>query len=251
MFSDWLAQRQLTLDVPRIYGKEVEPHKLSLIVGALGGCRAVVEKNLWPVVGAKIGFPYFNGPAPYSKAGVADRLSKLYQDILADFEVHWHNSLRSQDLTSISPLRPELHSEVRKVAITQFPLQQQQPQRPHQLGGNASESPPSQIDQQTPQIGQTRAATQQQEAIMRNKPGVAIPPQPGLSSQGGPIANAVRPIGNPTLGSLRTLIEKRGPPLVDCADNTHTWGTEIRGVGEQELPLKAESSSGLTIKARL
>lgn len=40
-FNDWLDQRQLTLDPPRVDGKEVELHKLFLMVGVFGGCSAV------------------------------------------------------------------------------------------------------------------------------------------------------------------------------------------------------------------
>ncbi|KAG8897219.1 hypothetical protein FRC00_004649 [Tulasnella sp. 408] len=124
-FNNWLAQRQLTLEPPRVDGKEVELHKLFLMVGALGGCRAVFEKRSWPLVGAKIGYPYFNGSMPYSKSEVGDQLSKVYQRLLADFEVHWHNSLRPRDPTSVFPLPPQLqylHPEIERLAAATVPL---------------------------------------------------------------------------------------------------------------------------------
>ncbi|KIO31672.1 hypothetical protein M407DRAFT_19406, partial [Tulasnella calospora MUT 4182] len=161
----------------------------------------VFEKKLWPVVGARIGFPYFNGPPPYCKPEVADQLSKLYQNALADFEVHWHNSLRPRDPSSILPLPPQfqyLHPAIEKLSTAQFPLQQQQlPLQqlarrsfgalpPQQPDGNARGPTPNQMAQQAQQLGQSQAATQQQEAIMQNQPSVAFPPQPGPSGQGGP-----------------------------------------------------------------
>ncbi|KAG8943504.1 hypothetical protein FRC04_002855 [Tulasnella sp. 424] len=142
-FNQWLSQRQLTLDPLLVDGKEVALHELFLVVGALGGCRAVFEKKLWPVVGGKIGFPYFNGAIPYSKPEVAEQLSKIYQKILADFEVHWHNSLRPLDPNSIFPLPAQLqylHPEIGRLTTIQFLLPQpQQPRRP--LGAGPQQPP--------------------------------------------------------------------------------------------------------------
>ncbi|KAG8915245.1 kinase-regulated stress-responsive transcription factor skn7 [Tulasnella sp. 417] len=169
-FNGWLAQRQLTLDPPRVDGKEVGLHKLFLMVGALGGCRAVSEKRLWPVVGAKIGFAYFNGPLPYSKAEVAEQLSKIYQKILADFEVHWHNSLRVGDPNSTFPLPPQLqylHPEISRLATAQ--LQLQQPQHPQFPWGGG---PHPQLD------------------VSANQPGEVAPPQADPPGQAGPMVAA-------------------------------------------------------------
>ncbi|KAG8898165.1 hypothetical protein FRC00_003199 [Tulasnella sp. 408] len=104
----WLEQRRLTPDPPSVGGKKIELPELFLLVGALGGWRAVSEKILWQVVGAKIGFLSFDGPMPLSKPEVAEQLAKVYENILADFEVHWHVSLRPYDASSIFPLPPHL-----------------------------------------------------------------------------------------------------------------------------------------------
>ncbi|KAG8914777.1 hypothetical protein FRC01_003922 [Tulasnella sp. 417] len=193
-FNGWLAQHQLTLDPPRVDGKEVELHKLFLMVGALGGCRAVYERKLWPVVGAKIGFPFLNGPLPYSKPEVAEQLSKIYHKILADFEVHWHNSLRSSDPNSTFPLPPQLqylHPEIDRLATIQLPLQQpQQPQR--LLGAGPRQQPdadtrgptPNEIALQVPQMGQPQV---QQEPIVGNQPVVVFPAQGGPRGQTEPM----------------------------------------------------------------
>ncbi|KAG8919814.1 hypothetical protein FRC01_001081 [Tulasnella sp. 417] len=196
-YNRWLTQRQLTLDPPRVDGKVVELHKLFLMVGAFGGCRAVFEKKMWPVVGAKIGFPYFNGPLPYSKPEVAEQLSKIYQKILGDFELHWHNSLRAGDPNSTFPLPPQLqylHPEINRLVAFLFPLRQL-PQPQHPLGAGPPQQPDigdrgpilNEMPQQTPQMGQPQA---QQEATMRNQVGVAFPPQAGPSSQAAPMVAA-------------------------------------------------------------
>ncbi|KAG8917642.1 hypothetical protein FRC01_002315 [Tulasnella sp. 417] len=195
-FNGWLYQCQLTPYFPRVDGKEVELHKLFLVVGALGGYRAVFEQKLWPIVGAKIGFPYFSGPLPYSKPEVAEQLSKIYQKILADFEVHWHNSLRVSDPNSTFPLPPQLqylHPQIDRLVTGQFQLQQLpqplQPQRP--LGAGPSQQPDAgargptnEIGQQTLQMGQPQA---QQEAIMCNEPGAVFPTQAGPPGQAVPM----------------------------------------------------------------
>ncbi|KAG8913445.1 hypothetical protein FRC00_002399 [Tulasnella sp. 408] len=203
MFNGWLTERQLTLESPCVGGKEIELHQLFLIVGAFGGYRAVSEKKTWPVVATKIGLSPLNGLLPHCKPEVAEQLSEIYLRILGDFEVHWHNSLRPGDPTSIFPLPPQLQylrPEIERLATGQFPLQPQQPQQPQQperpLGAEPPRQPdinarrpiPNQMGPQTPQMGQTQAATQQQEAIVRNQPGVALPSQPGPSGSGGPIA---------------------------------------------------------------
>ncbi|KAG9003947.1 hypothetical protein FRB90_011085 [Tulasnella sp. 427] len=214
-FNAWLRQRQLTLDPPRVDGQEVELHKLFLMVGALGGGQAVFDKKLWQVVGAKIGFPYFNGPLPYSKPEVAEQLARIYQKILSDFEIHWHNSLKQHDPKAIFPLPPQLqylHPEIERLATAQFPAQQQPPQQSQlQLGGGPQPPPdgtargptPSQMTQRTPQLGQAQAANQQQEALMRNQPGVAFPGAPGQANQ---MPNAPE-LGNmPPQGPLQQLV---------------------------------------------
>ncbi|KAG8899464.1 hypothetical protein FRC00_001397 [Tulasnella sp. 408] len=240
-FDNWLAQKQLMLVPPRIDGKGVELHKLFLMVGALGGCRAVFEKKLWPVVGAKIGFPDFSGPLPYSKPEVADQLSKIYQNLLADFEVHWHTSLRPRDPRSVFPLPPQLqylHPEIERLATPQFPLQQQQPQQQQQLqrplGAGPPQQPdasargptPNQMGQQTPQMGKIQAATQQQEAIMRKQPGVAFPSQPGSSGQGGPM-------GIPSLLDLPPMV----PQLFNNPDIQKLSPDDLkrRGLGDDVI----------------
>ncbi|KAG9035587.1 hypothetical protein FS837_001882 [Tulasnella sp. UAMH 9824] len=196
MFNDWLTERQLTLEPPRVGGKEVELHKLFLMVGAFGGYRAVFEKKTWPVVGVKIGLSPLNGLLPYCKSEVAEQLSEIYLKILGDFELHWHNSLRPGDPTSMFPLPPQLqylHPEIERLATAHLPLQQQlllQPQHPSGAGlqlsphGNATASIPNQMVQQTYGVGPAQAATRSQETITRNYPVVTFSPQPDPSGQG-------------------------------------------------------------------
>ncbi|KAG8905290.1 hypothetical protein FRC01_008411, partial [Tulasnella sp. 417] len=211
-FNDWLAQRQLTLDPPRVDGKEVALYKLFLMVGALGGCRPVFEKKLWSIVAAKIGFPYFTGPPPYSKPDVAEQVSKIYQKMLADFEVHWHNSLRPGDPNSTFPLPPQLQylrPEVERLATAQFPLQQ--PQKPLRRGRSLGAKPPTrprgptpnEISQQMPQAGNTQA---QQQAIMRNQQDAPFQFHLSPSRQGGSMVAA-------GLANLPPTLEQH-PPTV-------------------------------------
>ncbi|KAG8913443.1 hypothetical protein FRC00_002397, partial [Tulasnella sp. 408] len=128
-FSAWLDERQLIAqDSARINGKEVELHKLFFTVGALGGCRAVSEKVLWRVVGAKLGLPSFDEPTPASKPKVAVRLAKIYERVLADFETYWYKSFRPGDPSTIFPLPPELqylHPERERLAASLLPPQRQ------------------------------------------------------------------------------------------------------------------------------
>ncbi|KAG8897479.1 hypothetical protein FRC01_011324, partial [Tulasnella sp. 417] len=133
-FKSWMDQRQLNLDTPYVDGKEVELHKLFFTVGALRGHRAVSEMSLWQFVGEMIGFPSSDRPLPDSKPEVADQLFSIYREVLADFEVHWHNSLRRLDPSSTLPLPPQLqhlHSEINLLASTRPILQQlPRPSRP-------------------------------------------------------------------------------------------------------------------------
>lgn len=149
-FSAWLKQRQRTLESPQINGKEVELPNLFLIVGALGGQRAVrrllissntiakvpiqvqvSEKMLWQVVGEEIGFLSLVGPMSPSKLEVAEQLSEIYGNILADFEAHWHATFSSRDPNSIFPLPPQLqhlHPEIERLA-TKLVVWRQQSER--------------------------------------------------------------------------------------------------------------------------
>ncbi|KAG8917643.1 hypothetical protein FRC01_002316 [Tulasnella sp. 417] len=188
-FNGWLAQRQLTLDPPRVEGKVVELHELFLMVGALGGCRAVCEKKLWSIVAAKIGFPYFNGPPPYSKPDVADQVSKFYREVLADFEVHWHNSLRPSDPNSTFPLPPQLQHlrpAIETLATAQLPSQQLQEQQQcmHPLGAMPSQQPDANARGSTLNRIAEKMPQTSQAHVQRNQPGVVFPSHLSPSSQG-------------------------------------------------------------------
>ncbi|KAG8911064.1 hypothetical protein FRC01_005946, partial [Tulasnella sp. 417] len=202
-FNNWLAQRELKVDPICVDGKEVKLSSLFFMVGVFGGYKAVNEKKLWPVVGAKIGFPGFNGQPACSKPESADQLSEIYQKILAEFELHWQNSFRPRDPTSIFPLPPDLwylHPSIKRFVMMQFPLgpqqQQQHSQRPLREGppqqpvGDGRGPTPNQMSRHTMQMGQSQAFIQQQEASMRNQPGVASLPQFAASGQEGPVRGA-------------------------------------------------------------
>ncbi|KAG8977693.1 hypothetical protein FRC05_000949 [Tulasnella sp. 425] len=95
-----------------VEGKEVELHQLFFMVGALGGGRAVAEKQLWSAVGAKLGLPESGSQA--NQASI-NQLSAIYQNVLSDFETYRHTSLRSTDPNAAFPpphhlrvLRPEI-----------------------------------------------------------------------------------------------------------------------------------------------
>ncbi|KAG8915119.1 hypothetical protein FRC00_007682 [Tulasnella sp. 408] len=164
-YTTWLADQQVTLDPLRIDGKEVLLYKLFLMVS---------EKNLWPQVGAKLGFPHFSEPIPHSKPEVAEQLLKIYEEVLASFEVFWNNSLRPLDPISIFPLPTQLqylHPEVERLATAQFPPQQTQLLRgiePSQsLDGNAGRTAPNQLSQPAPKTSLTQ---REEETIEPNEP---------------------------------------------------------------------------------
>ncbi|KAG8913773.1 hypothetical protein FRC01_004392, partial [Tulasnella sp. 417] len=141
-FSSWLEQRQPSLD-PQVDEKKAELPELFLVVGAVGGWRAVSEKMLWPAVSAKIGFLSFVGPVLHSKPKEAELLSEVYENLLAEFEVHWHTSLKPHDPGSIFPLPPQLqhlHPEIEKLAASLILLRQQQEQFPRSV--EAGSRPP-------------------------------------------------------------------------------------------------------------
>ncbi|KAG8914778.1 hypothetical protein FRC01_003923 [Tulasnella sp. 417] len=210
-FNGWLAQRQLTLDPPRVEGKVVELHELFLMVGALGGCRAVCEKKLWSIVAAKIGFPYFNGPPPSSKPDVADQVSKFYQEVLADFEVHWHNSLMPSDPNSTFPLPPQLqhlHPAIETLATAQFPSQQLQEQQQcmHPLGATPSQQPDANTRGSTLNRIAEKMPQTSQAQVQQNQPGVVFPSHLSPSSQGGLLEAANLANLPPTLQELPTTV---------------------------------------------
>ncbi|KAG9047452.1 hypothetical protein FS837_002215 [Tulasnella sp. UAMH 9824] len=132
-FSTWLKQRQRTLESPYINGKCVELPNLFLMVGALGGWRAVSEKMLWQVVGEETGLLSPVGPMPPSKLEVVEQLSETYGSILADFEAHWYNTLSPRDPNSTFPLPPQLqhlHPEIKRLATTLLLWRKQQERFP-------------------------------------------------------------------------------------------------------------------------
>lgn len=133
----------------------------------------VFEKKLWPIIGAKVGLSDLNGPVPYSEPEVADQLSKVYHKVLADFEVHWRDSLKPCDPSAIFPLPPQLqylHPEIERLATTRF-LWQQQPQQSQRLLGAGL--------QQALQMDHTPDSPHQDEAFEQNLPDLATPLQPG------------------------------------------------------------------------
>ncbi|KAG9050297.1 hypothetical protein FS837_006407 [Tulasnella sp. UAMH 9824] len=121
-FKAHLDERHVVLERPEIGGKEIELNQLFLIVGALGGHRAVREKQLWPVVEAKLGLLDLDeAKASQSRPALTEQLSTIYQNTLADFETHWYNSLHPSDPGSAFPLPPQLqflHPEIQNLVNT-------------------------------------------------------------------------------------------------------------------------------------
>ncbi|KAG8898484.1 hypothetical protein FRC00_002770 [Tulasnella sp. 408] len=166
-FSNWLKQRQLPLDLPRVDGKMVELPNFFLVVGALGGWRTVSQRMLWQVVGADLGLPLFMGPTLSLKQEAAEQLSKIYEKVLAEFEADWHRSLKPCDPNSGFPLPRELQHlrpQIERLAIALILRQQEveQPPRPlvagsqQALGGNTREPSLNQTPLQSPQMVQTQ-----------------------------------------------------------------------------------------------
>ncbi|KIO15995.1 hypothetical protein M407DRAFT_34375 [Tulasnella calospora MUT 4182] len=123
-FKTHLDERRVVVGQPRVGGREVELHQLFFVVGALGGYRAVWEKQLWPVVGVKLGLLDLDGTkSSQSSPALTDQLSAVYHSTLADFETHWCESLRPTDPESVFPLPPQLqflHPEIEEFTKATF-----------------------------------------------------------------------------------------------------------------------------------
>ncbi|KAG8921505.1 hypothetical protein FRC01_000217 [Tulasnella sp. 417] len=258
-FKNWVNQRQLTLDTPNVDGKEVGLHELFFTVGALRGHRAVSEMSLWQFVGAKIGFSYSDGPSPYSKPEVADQLSNIYREVLADFEVHWHNSLRGLDPSSDFPLPPQLRHlrpKIEQLAAGHPTL------RPFGVGSQQLPDDPrkgsttDQITQQTLQLGETPGTTQQHRAALWNQPGVGSSRQPaGLvlpSRVGGPQLRAPVPSWKPIppIAAFSAPVSSPSPakpaseiPMADVSGSSRPESKRSSSKREHESDATSESES--------
>ncbi|KAG8928924.1 hypothetical protein FRC01_005170 [Tulasnella sp. 417] len=136
--NNWLILRQLTLDPPCVGGKEVELHKLFLIVGLLGGWRAVLERGLWPFIGEQLELPQLDEPMTPSNLDSTEELRNIYQTVLAEFEADWHEAIRPNDPSSTFPLPPKLQHlrpELEGLAPTQTTWAKQ-----HRQGSRSSET---------------------------------------------------------------------------------------------------------------
>ncbi|KAG9050295.1 hypothetical protein FS837_006405 [Tulasnella sp. UAMH 9824] len=108
-FKSYLEEKGAVVELPKFRGETVELPKRFFIVGALGGCIAVRVKQLWLIVGAKLGFLDFDAKeAPQPRLALIGQLSAIYQTILTDFETHWRNSLGPTDPNFVFPLPPQL-----------------------------------------------------------------------------------------------------------------------------------------------
>lgn len=181
----------------------------------------VSEKKLWPQVGAKLGFPHFSEPIPHSKPEVAEQLFKIYQEVLASFEIFWNNSLRPLDPASIFPLPTQLqylHPEVERLATSQFPPQQ--PQLPigtglsQSLDGNAGRTGPDPLSQLAPKT----VLTQREEEAMPNEPYMPYSSQP--STSGEIEARGCSPLQDGTSQMTPRTLMYPTPPLPPPAPNT-------------------------------
>nr|GAT60914.1 predicted protein [Mycena chlorophos] len=91
VFKSWCAQRNIQLN-PRILtidARSIDLHDLHTQVILEGGAQAVAQKDLWAVVGGRMGFVQFSGsdsePAK-SGPGVAQQLAHAYKEYLAAFD---------------------------------------------------------------------------------------------------------------------------------------------------------------------
>lgn len=261
-FSAWLTQRQRTLESPQINEKEVELPNLFLIVGALGGWRdvrrllitsdaiakvtiqiQVSEKMLWQVVGEEIGLLSLVGPMPPSKPEVAEQLSKIYGNILAAFEAHWHTMLSPRDPNSIFPLPPQLqhlHPEIERLATTLLLWRQQQERFPRLV-----EVEPQQpvdrnaMDTQRPGLG---------VGVSNGQVGPQSFTGPPLDFAAGPTTTSPHPspytsrMGPPDgLRNYSYSREQRQPPQQEQGPtNTPTFGGNriAKGIGQNQGPIQ-------------
>ncbi|KAG8906540.1 hypothetical protein FRC01_007983, partial [Tulasnella sp. 417] len=230
-FSSWLEQRQPSLD-PRVDEKKAELPELFLVVGAVGGWRAVSEKMLWPAVSAKIGFLSFVGPVLHSKPKEAELLSEVYENLLAEFEVHWHTSLKPHDPGSIFPLPPQLqhlHPEIEKLAASLVLLRQQQEQFPHSV---EAESPPP-VDDNATGTRRRGLGIEMSNGQVGHHPLPGSPPEPSASgSHPSPRSSQI--------GLHGRLQEQLRPPQGGPANAPPLGGNEIfDGIAPNQTPIIA------------
>ena len=90
---------------PQLQGQRIDLYQLFLAVCELGGCHAVEENNLWPVVAAERGYD--------SQPKAAQLLSSFYVLYLRDFELHLLNeAVTLHPKLAGAPRQPQAYQQV-------------------------------------------------------------------------------------------------------------------------------------------
>ncbi|ESK82159.1 hypothetical protein Moror_14483 [Moniliophthora roreri MCA 2997] len=97
-YKGFCMQRGITHDqrLLSIDNLTIDLHSLHVEVMKEGGMNAVQQKDLWPVIAARLGCIQFPGEPPKSGPAAANQLAHVYKEYLVDFDRIYMNSVIEQ-----------------------------------------------------------------------------------------------------------------------------------------------------------